>query len=89
VRILLILLKAARVGHNRIHGFTDEQRGADDITLRPFRKDGVRTTDPNDSVQDLSRVQGAAKFRPGWYKRYDRNPPIDTSTIGRIKIGLD
>ena len=58
------------------------------MTLRPIRRDG-RTTDPNDDVQDLSRVHGAAKFRPGWHKRYNHNPPIDISTIGRIKIGLD
>src|SRR5450756_539448 len=71
VRILFILLKAARVGHNRIHAFTDERRGTGDMTLRPIRRDGVRTTDPNDDVQDLSRVHGAAKFRPRRHKRYN------------------
>ncbi len=62
------------------------------MALRPVRWDGVRTIDPNDDVPDLGGVHGAAKIRPGRHsrdERYNRNPPIDTSGIGRIKIGLD
>jgi hypothetical protein len=59
------------------------------MALRAIRRNGVKKTDPNDDVQDLSRVHSAAKFRPGWHKRYNHNLPIDISTIGPIENELD